>query len=315
MNDNHFDGRRFFNPGVSRLTLREVVKWTLTRRPPRRTIRHSPKKKSPTKLNRDELRVTFINHSTVLIQWKGKNILTDPIWSKRCSPLRWIGPRRLHAPGIHLDDLPPIDLILLSHNHYDHLDLPTLKKLYKKFHPIILTGLGNKNLLNRNGINNVHEMDWWQEISFSKSFSVAFVPAQHQSGRKGYDLCKTLWGGFVLFNDKENVYFAGDTAYGPLFKEIRKKYGPPKLALLPIGAYKPRWIMKRFHQSPEEAVKAHLDLKAKYSLGIHYGTFLLSDEKAEDPPNDLKKALESAGISEEDFFLLHPGEYRSLNHS
>lgn len=307
----HYDGKRFFNPGIPRITVKELLKWTLTRKPPKRIVKPS-ERHSSLKLDRSskELCVTFINHSTVLIQCEGKNILTDPIWSKRCSPFNWIGPRRLHPPGIPFEGLPPIDYVLLSHNHYDHLDLPTIKKLQRKFKPQFLTGLGNKKLLYKSGIKNVIEMDWWQEISFKEDLTIAFVPAQHHSGRKGFDLCKTLWGGFIINFKNKIVYFAGDTAYGPLFNEIRKRYGSPDLALLPIGAYKPRWIMKRFHQSPEEAVMAHIDLKAKHSLGIHHGTFLLSDETAEDPEKDLKKALRHHKISEDLFFLLSPGESR-----
>jgi L-ascorbate metabolism protein UlaG (beta-lactamase superfamily) len=308
----HFDGKRYYNPGVAPVTLKDVFKWTLTRKPPKRTKRSHKILFQPKESKPNELRVTFVNHSTVLIQWKGKNVLTDPIWSKRCSPIKWVGPKRLHPPGIPFEDLPPIDLVLLSHNHYDHLDIPTLKRLNKRFHPLILTGLGNKKLLNRNGISHVHEMDWWEEIHITDTLSIAFVPAQHQSGRKGYDQCKTLWGGFVVMDGNENIYFAGDTAYSGFYKEIKKKYGPPKLALLPIGAYKPRWFMKRFHQSPEEAVKAHQDLHAEHSLGIHFGTFLLSDEKAEDPPSELEESLKEANISKEDFFTLLPGESRDL---
>lgn len=311
----HFDGKRFFNPGVSHAGFRAVFKWLLTRKKPPKPIKKKKGHSSvpATRVFGKELLVTFVNHSTVLLQWEGLNILTDPIWSDRCSPFRHFGPRRVHAPGIVFKDLPPIDLILLSHNHYDHLDMPTLKHLSATFKPLILTGLGIGKLLAKHRIRNVHEMDWWQEYPVSAGMKAAFVPAQHISGRWGYDMGKTLWGGFVLKAASGVVYFAGDTAYCPYFKEIRKKYGPPRLSLLPIGSYTPRWLMRSVHLEPKESVWAHKELESKNTLAIHHSTFQMADEGIEEPPKALQRELKLQNVSEDSFFLLLPGESKSIS--
>lgn len=308
----HFNGKRFFNPGVTSQKFRNVIKWLLTRNPPP----HPKKQKTihtahpAQRVKGSDIHVTFVNHSTVLIQWEGWNILTDPIWSEKCGPFGIVGPRRMHPPGIKFNDLPPIDLILLSHNHYDHMDLPTLKLLAKRFKPIILTGLRNKALLKRSGIGQVHEMDWWEEYDCSDELTVTFVPAQHFSGRRIYDNGRTLWGGFLLRGTSGMIYFAGDTGYGKHFKQIRQRYGNPRLSLIPIGGYRPRWMMHKVHLEPKEAVQAHSDLESKATLAIHHGTFQMTDEPIDEPLKMLHQELSERELSRNAFFSLKPGESR-----
>lgn len=306
----HYDGVHFHNtpPSPSR-NLKTVLKWMISRKPhpwPKK-VQIKPAKPS-FKLNEKELSVTFVNHSTFLIQWGHINILTDPIWSERCSPISFWGPKRVHDPGIQFEDLPPIHLVLVSHNHYDHMDLPTLKRLQQVHQPTIITGLGNQEYLNRKGLNKVIELDWWQETRLFDSLEIAFVPAQHFSMRNIFNKDKTLWGGFILKKDNEILYFAGDTGFTPQFENIKNRYGPPKISFLPIGAFEPRWFMKEAHMSPEEAISAHLILGSKQSLPIHFGTFPLSDESIHEPVEQLLKGLQKHHISEAEFPILQPGQ-------
>ena len=300
---NHFDGKRFHNqyPAIKDRSLKEVLKWMTSRKPSKwpRHLNIQPKKVPTERVYDGTLRATFINHSTVLLQVQGMNILTDPIWSERCSPFKWLGPKRVISPGIRFEDLPPIDLVLLSHNHYDHMDLPTLKRLNQVHHPEIFVSKGNRPLLVRNGILKVIEFDWWQERKVTSHLKITFVPAQHFANRGVMDRNMTLWGGFVLEGRMPTIFFAGDTGYGTHFKLIREKFGSIGLSLLPIGAYKPEWFMKSVHMSPFDAVQAHLDLESKQSIGIHFGTFQLSDEKLDSPINDLAKAIEQNGIEKD----------------
>lgn len=260
--------------------------------------------------NSNALVTTFINHATVLIQVDGLNILTDPIWSQRASPFTFAGPRRVRSPGVTLEDLPKIDIILLSHNHYDHMDIPTLKKINDRDSPLVITGLGNKALLQQEALNTL-ELDWWECSTFS-STPICFVPAIHSSARGVFDRNKTLWGGFIIQSTKGNIYFAGDTAYGNHFREINKRFSPIRLALLPIGHYLPQWMMQSVHMSPQEAAKAHLDLEAKTSIGIHFGTFhglgSHNSEEINQPEEDLQEAKSKYAISDKDFFVLNVGE-------
>ena len=266
----HYDGKRFHNRQSPPHNLWKVLKWMAKRRSKpvhtKRTV--SPLVEIDARPPPHEMWVTFINHSTFLIQWAGLNILTDPLFSKRASPFRWIGPKRSHPPGIAFHNLPPIDLVLISHNHYDHMDLPTLKALAKSCHPLMVTGLGNAHPLQAQGIKKPIELDWWDETTVSADFSVTYVPAEHFSARWLHDRNRALWGGFVLKSLKENktLYFAGDSGYGPHFSQIKAKLGAPALSLLPIGAYEPRWIMSPVHMSPEDAVLAHEDLDHRHAL-------------------------------------------------
>lgn len=235
----------------------------------------------------DDLSFAVINHATILIQWRGMNIITDPIYAERASPFTWIGPKRVRAPGIAFDELPVIDVILISHNHYDHLDLETLSRLQRRDDPLILLGLNNGQLLTDSGIDNYQEMDWWDSIQLN-SLNFHFVPAQHWSSRGIFDHRETLWGGFSITDPAgKHLYFAGDTGYGSFFTRIKHKYGPPDLAFIPIGAYEPRWFMQQQHLNPQDALMAHQDLHSRYSVGIHFETFQLTDEAFQQPRSTL----------------------------
>ena len=231
-----------------------------------------------------ELRTTLVNHSTVLLQQRGCNILTDPIWSERASPLSWIGPRRRRSPGVSWENLPSIDAVLISHNHYDHLDLPTLRQLASRGDSTFIVPAGGARLLLSQNIGPVHELDWGESCSQTRC-GVTFhcVPALHSSSRRIGDRNLTLWCGYMIECRERLVYFAGDTAFGPHFNQIREKFGAPRLALLPIGAYEPRWFMSPVHMNPDEAVQAHEILGAKASIAIHHGTFKLADEGLDTP--------------------------------
>jgi L-ascorbate metabolism protein UlaG (beta-lactamase superfamily) len=256
----------------------------------------------------DGLRATFVNHATVLVQIDGLNVLTDPVWSDRTSPIGWAGPRRARPPGIRFEDLPPIDVVLVSHNHYDHLDVDTLRRLQAAHRPRVLTGLGNAPTLQGAGIADPVELDWGQGADLSPRVRATFVEQRHFSGRGLGDHDATLWGGFVVEGPGGPVYFAGDTGYGPHFAEHRARYGAPRLALLPIGAYLPRWFMSPVHMCPDEAVRAHLDLGAEASLAIHWGTFPLADDGQDEPLEALREALAAADVPGERFRALGFGE-------
>ncbi len=238
--------------------------------------------------------ITVINHASVLIQADNLNILTDPHYSLRASPVQFTGPKRVVKPGITFDDLPSIDIVLISHNHYDHLDLDTLKRLKEKDEPQFIVGLKTKSLLEENGIKTVIELDWWQSITANKT-KITFVPSQHWSARGVFDKREMLWGGFFIENSHK-IYFAGDTGYGKFFKQIREKLGKPDLSLIPIGAYEPRWFMKDAHLNPEDSLKAFQDLKSKKMIGIHFGTFKLTDEGYTDPIDTLYDEIKKLNI-------------------
>jgi L-ascorbate metabolism protein UlaG (beta-lactamase superfamily) len=247
-----------------------------------------------------EIHITHINHSTVLIQTEGLNILTDPIYSERCSPVSWAGPKRVRAPGIRFEELPPIDVVLISHDHYDHLDLPTIELLKKKHQPQFYMGLGVGGHLPTT--ENAIEMDWWQSTDVPNSkIQIHFVPVQHFSGRGLFDRNSTLWGGFVVVTPHRKIYFGGDAGYSPHFKQTRDRLGPMDVSLIPVGSYEPRDFMSYAHVNPEEAVLAHIDLQSQKSIGIHYGTFQLTAEGYEEPQRALKTALLKNKISEDAF--------------
>lgn len=291
---------RFHNLENPDRSFAQVLKWLAMRKKRKKlSYQQIPAAKKPHSKVERGIRITFINHSTLLIQWEGKNLLTDPIWSKRASPFRYLGPKRLHAPGIPFEQLPPIDMVLLSHNHYDHMDLPTLEALRDKFNPLIVTGLGNKAYLKNHQLHHVRELAWWETFRFLP-FELTFTPAEHFSARWPWDKNKTLWGGFFIRGSNDSLYFAGDTGYGQFFKKIEEKLGSPSLAFLPIGAYKPRWFMQPSHLSPEEAIKASHDLKAKKWIPIHFGTFNLAEDTPEEAINLVRE--------DPKIIILHPGE-------
>jgi L-ascorbate metabolism protein UlaG (beta-lactamase superfamily) len=265
----------------------------------------------PPALNGALASVTFIGHATFLIQTTAGNILTDPMYSQRASPLPWVGPRRVRQPGVRFDDLPAISAVLLSHNHYDHCDLPTLRRLANRFDPVVVTPVGNGRLARSAGIRRVEELDWW-EHSTSWALPIVLTPAQHFSARTPFDKNRALWGGFAIAPETLRIFFAGDTAYGSLFSDIRRRLGPVNLALLPIGAYEPRWFMRAVHMNPSEAVQAHLDLEAAQSIAMHFGTFQLTAEGIEAPLRALDSALRAHNIPASRFRTLGFGESLQL---
>ncbi len=248
-------------------------------------------------------RVTVVGHATALIETGGTAVLTDPVWSDRIGPVPALGLRRHAAPGVRFEALPPISAVLISHNHYDHLDLPTLKRLQAAHDPVFIVGLGDGALLRDAGLRRVRELDWWQSVELAPGQRLISVPVQHWSQRRVWpsDRNLSLWQGFVHEGPAGRVYFAGDTGYGPHFREAAERLGPMSLALLPIGAYQPRWLTAYQHMDPAEAVQAHRDLGAGQSFGIHWGTFELADEGQWTPPRDLAAAVASAGLDQSAF--------------
>lgn len=250
-------------------------------------------------------RVAVLGHATALVQVGGMNFLTDPHFSQRASPFSWAGPQRVVQPGIPFEKLPPIDAVLISHDHYDALDIPSLKRISGKWGSKIFVGLGNKSLLEENGIQNVEELDWWDRVPVG-DVNISFVPVQHWSARGTGDKRETLWGGFVIHSGARQIFFAGDTGYGTgkVFRMIHEKLGPMDVSLIPIGAYEPREFMKNAHVWPKESVKIFLDTGTKKAVGIHFGTFAdLTDEAIDDPPKKLNEALKASGISLDDFIV------------
>jgi len=301
----HFDGKRFYNPDAPQVRgLLDVLRWKLTSRPEASPsfISDVEQTAPARRVEGDGLRVTLVNHSSVLLQQSGFNILTDPIWSERASPLAWIGPRRRRKPGVCWEDLPPIDAVLISHNHYDHLDLPALRRLAASRDSTFIVPAGVARLLRSKNIGPAHEVDWGESLSLP-GFTIHCVPALHFSSRGIFDRNATLWCGYVIEYQNRIVYFAGDTAFGSHFAQIREKFGSPSLALLPIGAYEPRWFMAPVHMAPDDAVSAHQILGAKTSIAIHHGTFQLADDGIDTAKNQLV-----ACAQHESFLILENGQ-------
>jgi L-ascorbate metabolism protein UlaG (beta-lactamase superfamily) len=310
----HFNGEKFFNPtippssGPSLKSIFKMLKQKRSKWPSYVENKAAPRLNEA--LSAGDISITFVNHATFLIQLSGLNILTDPVWSKRASPISWAGPKRVRKPGIEFDKLPEIDLILISHNHYDHLDIATLRKLSKRFSPTVLVASGDKKLVESAGFKNVYQFDWWEEIQINPDLKVTFTPAQHFSSRSLTDRNKSLWGSYMVSYRGQLIYFGGDAGYSNHFSEIKKRLGAPDIALLGIGAYEPRWFMKTMHMNPSEAVMAHKDLESRQSIGMHFGTFKLSSEAIDQPLIDLKEALVTEGLSHDKFVTLEEGETR-----
>jgi L-ascorbate metabolism protein UlaG (beta-lactamase superfamily) len=311
----NFDGTKFINPhGIRSKGLWDLLKWMMSRDRgewPELTDPHigpPPLEKLPN----DQIRITFINHATTLIQINGLNILTDPIWSQRSSPFQWIGPKRVRPPGINFDDLPTIHLVLITHNHYDHLDENTVKNLEKDHRPLFIVPLGVGKFLQNRNIARVIELDWEQSVEPFPAMSIVSVPAIHFSGRGSLDRDATLWCGYVIKGIAGNIYFAGDSGYGEIFKEIGIKHGPMLASVIPIGAYKPGWFMSPIHVSPAEAVKVHQDVGSKKSIAMHFGTFPLADDGYGDPQADLKKAMVDSQLDNDEFIILKEGTFVDL---
>lgn len=310
-NPKHFDGKKFYNPQVKPRSFFTVIKWMLTRHPASwPTTFFNSLKQTHVNQREKECVVTFIGHSSFLIQVGNLNFLLDPIWSIRASPFSFMGPKRVQAPGLNYENLPPIDYVLISHNHYDHMDMPTLKKLEKDFHPVFYVSKGNQTFLEKKGFKRVCELDWWDTVSLTSIFDLSFIPAQHFSARGIFDRDLTLWGGFAIKGMDHLIYFAGDTGYGSHFKQFYKRLGSPTLSFLPIGAFEPRAIMEPVHMNPFDAVRAHQDLHSKLSIGMHFGTFQLTDEPIDAPVKLLEQVLKEKNIALENFQVLQPGESR-----
>ncbi|WP_371183858.1 MBL fold metallo-hydrolase [Xanthomonas sacchari] len=308
----HFDGVRFFNPGQPTIdnALSKVLRWKAARGAVRwpTQVAVTPAVPAP---RHDGLRITMVGHATLLIQAGGLNLLTDPVWSQRASPSQIAGPKRVTEPGIRFADLPPIDAVLLSHNHYDHFDLATLRKLHDAHQPLFVMPLGNDVLLRKRVPDaRIATGDWHDRLPIGEGATATLTRANHWSSRGIADRRMALWSGFFIETARGSVWFAGDTGYGDgaIFREIRDRHGAPDVALIPIGAYAPRWFMAPQHIDPIEAVRIFRDTGARRALGIHWGTFQLTDEGREAPREALAAALHLAGIAAADFVAAEPGQ-------
>jgi L-ascorbate metabolism protein UlaG (beta-lactamase superfamily) len=308
----HFDGVQFFIPGYQTdRGLADLLRWqTGGGRAPWPASYPSPFADRPPQ-RVTGLRVTLVGHASLLIQVAGENILVDPVWSERASPFRFAGPRRANPPGIAFADLPPIDTVLITHNHYDHLDGDTLCRLWNAFQPRILAPLGNDTIIRSyEGDMQVETLDWGQSMGLGGGVSAHLEPALHWSARGLNDRRMALWGAFALTTPAGFVYLAGDTGYGDgaTFRSVRDRFGPARLAVLPIGAYEPRWFMAQQHMNPADAVQAFTDLAAEQALGVHWGTFQLTNEPVDQPERDLAAALEQASVEPDRFIAMRPGQ-------
>ncbi|KEI44886.1 membrane protein [Saccharopolyspora rectivirgula] len=256
-------------------------------------------------VQRTDTALTWVGHSTYLVRMSGVNLLTDPVWSTRIPGV----PRRLTPPGVAFSELPPVDAVLISHNHYDHLDAPTVRRLSRDVPVLVPAGLGR--WFRRRGFTEVIELDWWQSAEVA-GLRFDFVPAQHWSRRTIWDTCRTLWGGWVVTGPDSRVYHAGDSGYGPHFAEIGRRYPGIDVAMVPIGAYAPRWFMRPVHMNPEEAVQATIDLGARCAATMHWGTFVLTREPVTEPLTRVRKAWRDAGLDGDRLWDLAVGETRSL---
>jgi L-ascorbate metabolism protein UlaG (beta-lactamase superfamily) len=311
----HFDGTRFFYPGHATDRSRlDFLKWQFGGGPRPAWPEEAPgvRDTPPQHVEGAALRVSFVGHASVLIQTEGVNILIDPVWAERASPLTRIGPKRVNQPGIALDDLPPLDAVLVTHAHYDHLDLATLSHLARERPCRVITPLGNDAIMRaRNSLIRAEAYDWGESVEIAPGIAVHIEPSLHWSARNLRDRRMALWCAFVIDTPCGKIFHAGDTGYGDgqLFRDLFRKYRGFRLANLPIGAYEPRWFMKNQHVDPEEAVRIFEDLGAGYALAMHWGTFRLTDEAIDEPVKRLEVALERAGIAPERFQVKRPGEF------
>ena len=310
----HFDGERFFLKGQGAdKSRKDMLRWQLSGRDKPAWPAQFPspfQDKPPHRVEGSALRVVLVGHASVLIQTQGINLLIDPVWARRASPVQWAGPARVNAPGIALNDLPPLDAILISHNHYDHLDLTTLIPLARAHKCPVLTPLGNDTIIRKaDAAIEVQAFDWGERTSIGP-LTIYFTPARHWSARGLRDRRMALWSAFVIETAHGAIYHVADTSYGDgtLFPAIARDFGPVRLAILPIGAYEPRWFMRESHVDPDESVQIFHDCGAHYALAHHWGTFRLTDEAIDEPPARLAQALAKAGIAPERFRVTRPGE-------
>jgi L-ascorbate metabolism protein UlaG (beta-lactamase superfamily) len=318
----HFDGERFFDPnGVPPGSRGNLFRW-LADRYFRGTRAKWPAwapspytDRPPARVDGSAWRICYVGHASFLIQTSGLNILLDPVWSARASPFRFIGPKRVNDPGIAFADLPPIDLVLVSHGHYDHLDLATLSRLAAAHRARVITPLGNDAIMrNRDPAIAAEARDWHDRVEVGADVAVTLVPTRHWSARNLSDRNMALWASFVIETPAGRIYFVADSGYGDgrHFRAARERHGPLRLAILPIGAYEPRWFMRDAHMNPAESVQAFVDCGAEFALAHHHGTFQLADEAIDAPRHALAEALIAAAIPAQRFRTLLPGEVRHL---
>ncbi|UII29597.1 MBL fold metallo-hydrolase [Fulvivirga ulvae] len=310
----HYNGKKYFNPTLDKQFSPGISDIFQMMKEGREEWPENLENKGVPSLNEDlkpdDIALTFVNHASFLIQTADLNILTDPVWSKRASPVSWFGPKRVRKPGVEIDSLPHIDIVLISHNHYDHLDTETLKQLDERFSPKVIVPVGDKDLIKSIGIKNVKELDWWESVQVNSETCITFTPSQHSSARGLFDKDESLWGSFFILHRERSIYFGGDGGYSTHFADIKERLGAPEFAILGIGAYAPRSFMKAIHMDPAEAVIAHKDLGAKQGIGMHFGTFQLSSEAIDQPQRDLAEALEKEMLSQDSFITLQEGETR-----
>lgn len=315
----HCDGRVFFNPALDGAlpqgasSLMPILRWRFSgsrTRWPRRIVDPPPPGDPRAPVAAGDAGVTFIGHAGFHLRLGALSVLTDPVWSERCSPVAWAGPKRVRAPGRRLDELPRIGVVLISHNHYDHLDLASLRAVVARDDPAFVTPLGNGALLAHAGTRRVTELDWYRSHTLPCGARITATPARHFSARTPFDRNQALWAGFAIEWDARRVLFAGDSGAGPHWAQIRERLGPPDLALLPIGAYDPRFLMQAVHMDPEEAVTAHHALAARRSIGMHFGTVQLTDEPVDEP--EARLAARVADLPPGTFTTLAFGETRHV---
>jgi L-ascorbate metabolism protein UlaG (beta-lactamase superfamily) len=291
----HFDGRHFHNEEpFEEQQPAELARWQLTRHrgswPDSAAI---PAPRPPARVGGGVVRVTMVNHATVLLQIDSLNILTDPVWSDKVGLEGQFGVRRHRPPGIPFDSLPQIDVVLISHDHYDHMDLPSLLRLQRRYHPRIVSGLGNPGYLASQGVQGAEQLDWWQTASLERGVRVTAVPARHWSGRTLTDRYERLWEGFVIEGAHDTVYFAGDSGWGRMYRELHERWGRFTLALLPVSPFRPQWYMQRKHLGPDDALRAALETRSAMVIPIHWGTFELGDDSESEAVDSLRSSVAS----------------------
>lgn len=305
----HFDGARFVYPGDPfDKSWREILRFATERDRGDWSARAIAVRDTPLPdVHETGVQLTPINHATVLVRTATLSVLTDPIWSERASPVSWAGPKRRHAPGLPFELLPKIDVVVISHNHYDHFDLPTLKQLAARDDPQFVVPAGDGALLREAGIGRVVELDWNQAWIAPDGCAIHALRSKHWSSRNWFDRNRSLWAAYVIETAAGPIYFGGDTGYDDHFRDARERHGAMRVALLPIGAFEPRWFLQWQHMSPDDAVQAHRDLAAHASLGIHFGTFELADDGPEDAAQELARARHAAGLEDAAFVAPAPG--------
>jgi L-ascorbate metabolism protein UlaG (beta-lactamase superfamily) len=309
----HFDGKQFYHAGIppTDKSVFDVLRWQLFGKHTKWPEIVPARTGLIPEAHVSGLSITCIGHASLLIQSAGTNILVDPVWSDRASPFKALGPKRRNPLSVALADLPPIHAVLVSHNHYDHMDTATITAIHAKHNPLVLSPLGNDSVIHKDAPHiPVQTGDWWQSFPLSPDVRVTIVPAYHWSARRLGDRRQALWCGFVLETPAGRIYCAGDTAYqdGKIFSAIRNRCGSPLVAILPIGAYAPRWFMSTQHTNPDEAVQIALEVGAQYLLGIHWGTFPLTDEPWDEPPRLLEAAIHNPAASNIAASAMRPGD-------